>query len=1168
MTEHTPSTIDRSTPKPFDVTGPLPLSGTHVLEASAGTGKTYAIAALATRYLAEGVPLSQMMMVTFSRAATQELRDRIRTRLAETETALRRALSGGDPGADQINRLMCTGTPTELQNRLQRIATALADFDAATISTTHEFCGRMLDGLGVLNGSDPSAVLVDDLSDLARETAADFWLRAFAGAERPDFKWSDAESIALRVAQFHGPLAPDPALLPAYARQLAFADAVRREIHRRKSIRGLTTYDDLLTTLRDLLVGRISPDAEPDPALADAVRARLRDRFRIVLIDEFQDTDPIQWEILDRAFTGFSTMVLIGDPKQAIYAFRGAEVNAYLAAVASPGAQVHTLNTNWRTDAGLVEAVGALFGRAQLGDERIVVREVGAHHRNRFTVADPDLSAPLRLKVLPPPDDRAVKKPSLTELRDRIGDDLVADIQRLLDPEAEARVDLGAGPRPITPRDIAVLVRGKYTADVIRDRLTAAGIPAVHTGATSVFGTPQADDWLTVLRACESPRSETIRETALTSFVGWSLVELATASDEDLAELSGRIRGWARTLSTHGLAALSEAILESGLAERLLERPGGDRALTDLRHLGELLHAAHTRERLGITALIAWLDERIREERRASDERTRRMESDADAVQIMTFHRAKGLEFPVVYLPDRWETWVKDDDGAPFEFHHNGVRHLYLAPRGHDRREAWTLREAEEAGEELRLLYVAATRAQCHLILWWAADDKRTPRAPLHRLLFRAGDPAPRASYPCSTSPADLLHAPGIAVQQVGMISPGSPTGLADPVPELRARTFNRSVDQEWRRTSYSGLTARAHELGGSDHAPTETMENDELQVVSDETQPATSFAPPALPDTLAIPSPMAELPRGPAFGTLVHAIYETFDPHAADLEAEIRDHAARWLSRLPVEAAEEDLTAETLAAALLPAIRTPLGPVAGGLRLCDIPRRDRLAELDFEYALAGGDQPVRRVLLGEVASLLAHHLPADDPLAAYPARLDHPLIAEETLRGFLVGSIDAVMRVPVQAKASAAPQETEHRRYVVVDYKTNWLGPLDESTPLMVGHYGPAAMAEAMMSAHYPLQALLYSVALHRFLRWRLPGYAPEKDLGGVAYLFVRGMAGPDTPTVDGTTCGVFAWHPPAPLITDLSDLLAGLDPLSSHGDTAASASGAKRERSGHGDR
>jgi exodeoxyribonuclease V beta subunit len=219
---------------------------------------------------------------------------------------------------------------------------------------------------------------------------------------------------------------------------------------------------------------------------------------------------------------------------------------------------------------------------------------------------------------------------------------------------------------------------------------------------------------------------------------------------------------------------------------------------------------------------------------------------------------------------------------------------------------------------------------------------------------------------------------------------------------------------------------------------------------------------------------------------------------------------------------------AESLAAALLPAARTPLGPLAGGLRLADIATHDRLAELDFELPLAGGDTPGAPVALGALAPLLRRHLPAGDPLVSYPDALAG--LPEQQLRGYLTGSIDAVLRLPGS-------------RFAVVDYKTNWLGPIgpDGREPLTSAHYTPPRLAEAMIGAHYPLQALLYSVALHRYLRWRLPGYTPEHHLGGVLYLFVRGMCGPGTPTVEGVPCGVFSWVPPAPLVQELSRLLDG---------------------------
>jgi exodeoxyribonuclease V beta subunit len=270
--------------------------------------------------------------------------------------------------------------------------------------------------------------------------------------------------------------------------------------------------------------------------------------------------------------------------------------------------------------------------------------------------------------------------------------------------------------------------------------------------------------------------------------------------------------------------------------------------------------------------------------------------------------------------------------------------------------------------------------------------------------------------------------------------------------------------------------------------------------------------------------SPMAALPVGAAFGTLVHAVLERADFAAPELAAELE------------AAAEEEgsgrfvgVEPRVLADAMVPALETPLGPLADGVRLAGLARTDRLDELEFELPLAGGDVPTGEGRVADIAALLRRHLGPDDPLAGYPDDLAVPAVAGRTLRGFLTGSIDAVLR----ARADDAPPH-----YLVVDYKTNWLGAPGRLT---AWDYRPEAMAIAMRHAHYPLQALLYSVALHRYLRWRQPGYDPAVHLGGVLYLFLRGMCGPSTPVADGTPYGVFSWKPPAALVTDLSDLLHG---------------------------
>ena len=330
----------------------------------------------------------------------------------------------------------------------------------------------------------------------------------------------------------------------------------------------------------------------------------------------------------------------------------------------------------------------------------------------------------------------------------------------------------------------------------------------------------------------------------------------------------------------------------------------------------------------------------------------------------------------------------------------------------------------------------------------------------------------------------------------------------------LTASRFDRELDRRWRRTSYSDITAAAHEARVA-------SEPDE-DVTDDEPEPATP--PPAVPGgdaaLLEVPSLLAEMPAGVDIGTFVHGVLEAADFAAPDLTAELTARVAEARARRQLEIGDVATTVAGLRAAL----ETPLGPLVGGLRLADVARADRLDELAFELPLAGGDRPSGRVTLDAIAAALDAHLPADDPLAGYAARLRDPALRRD-VRGYLTGSIDLVVRVG--------------DAYAIADYKTNWLAAPGES--LTAWQHRPAALAAEMERAHYGLQALLYTVALHRYLRWRLRGYDPARHLAGVLYLFVRGMRGADTPVVDGTPCGVFAWKPPAALVTALSDVLEG---------------------------
>ncbi|AEG43602.1 UvrD-helicase domain-containing protein [Isoptericola variabilis] len=1107
-------------PAVFDVCGELP-TGTTVLEASAGTGKTFTIAALATRYVAEGVAeLPELLLVTFGRAATSELRDRVRDRLVRTERALRSP--DARESADAVVRHLADCDDAELALRRERLTRALSQFDAATIATTHGFCQQMLTTLGTAADVDPDARFVPDLTDLVDEVVDDLYLQRYADQAEPVLRPSDARRVAAEAMSD-----PQARLEPATAdpgspagHRYAFARDVVDEVDRRKRERRLLDFDDLQTRLRDALA---------DPAGGPAAAARVRARYAVVLVDEFQDTDPVQWEILRTAFHGHRTLVLIGDPKQAIYAFRGGDVVTYLAARAD-ATTTATLGRSWRSDAPLLRGLETVLRGAALGDERIVVRPLQAQHMGRRL----DGGAPVRIRHVTrePLGVRGTRNAAIGAVRELVYADVAADVVRQL---RSTRLRDGEAWRPLQPGDVAVLARRNADAAAVRDALVAAGVPAVVSGLSSVFGTPAAQDWLTLLGALEQPGHHgRAAALALTPFVGWDAARLATATDAERDELSDTVRAWARALADKGVAALLEAVAAGGVAERLLRTAAGERTLTDVRHVGQALHLAAVEGRLGPAALTDWLRRRIAEAGEDyAEERSRRLETDAAAVQVVTVHASKGLEFPVVYVPFAWDRY--EDSRRPpvaLRFHDDlGARILHVGGQDDVHHKAALERHlAEDRGEDLRLLYVALTRAANQVVTWWAPSNN-SGRGALSRVLL--GDHAPGMQppghVPQPTDEAVAQRLAALAAASDGTVAVETVTARPEPVrwtapaesrPDLGVARFDRRLDLAWRRTSYSGLTAAAHEHPGVASEPEEPGVQDEVDV-------ALRGAARADHPARAVVSPLADMPAGAAFGTLVHEVLEHVDTTAPDLRAEIaRRCAEAGAARMP------GVDDDELAAALEVVLDSPLGPLAGGRTLREVRPADRLAELEFELPLAGGDTPRGASRLDDVAALLRRHLAPDDPFAPYPDLLE--ALGESRLRGYLTGSIDAVLRVrSVDVGPDGGP------RYLVVDYKTNRLGVPDE--PLTAWHYRPEAMAEAMMRAHYPLQLLLYLAALHRFLRWRQPGYDPDVHLAGGLYLFVRGMCGPSTPVFDDGPAGVMAWRPPAGLVAALSALLDG---------------------------
>jgi len=607
-------------------------------------------------------------------------------------------------------------------------------------------------------------------------------------------------------------------------------------------------------------------------------------------------------------------------------------------------------------------------------------------------------------------------------------------------------------------------------------------------------------------------------------FFGETADTLAAQRDTLTDRISETLRQWAEHARERGVAAVFEAAQLNHMGERVLSWVDGERHMTDLAHLTQVLHDTAHRNHLSLSALRDWLRAQ-REERGGTVERNRRLDSDAAAVQVMTVWVSKGLQFPVVYLPFAFNRNVQTREVVMF--HDGDTRCLHVGGQSSPDYPAVAQQSRREAAaDDVRLTYVAMTRAQSQVISWWAPSNDE-PNGGLSRLLRgrKPGDPmVPDRCDPSRVDDPDAMALlrhwadEGGPVLEESLIAPAVGVELHSTASDLAVRHFHRLIDTEWRRTSYSGLIRDAEAPGseGVSSQPEVLALDDELESLTSDAAGSAALSASSGSD---LTSPMADMPKGAKFGTLVHAVLETSDPFATDLVAELKSqievHSAWW----PI-----DVPGELLAAAMVPLHDTPLGSLAADMTLRQIGFEDRLQELDFELPLAGGDLPVSApaIRLADVGLLLREHLPATDPLACYADRLLDGPLSRQSLRGYLTGSVDAVLRIG--------------ERYLVVDYKTNWLGT---GTLLTAADYQRPRLVEAMLHSDYLLQALLYSVVLHRFLRWRQPGYDPETHLGGVLYLFLRGMCGPETPHIEGHPAGVFSWLPPATLVAAVSDLL-----------------------------
>ena len=1258
-----------SEPAAFDANR-LPLGpGLRLLEASAGTGKTFALAHLVLRLVGEADhPLSRLLVVTFTEAATAELRDRIGQRLQEALACLE---NPERPPADAVLQTWLEERRAEhdaehdAKGRLRgRLLLALEELDAADITTIHGFCRRTLqrqaleagrspelqiDGdsetrlaqvvhdtvqrqllplsLPLLDGLRAAGVTAAALAAVLRQLEGDPALRLDPPPELPAWseplpawlpalveeRWrrfqelwrrdgrdleTDLREAAQRWREEHGasrtgdytprprrdrceelqawidsqppagdygavrrqPLLshyhpgtftkvarenerptdgqvrlPRPELMEAIAAlvdgpaELALLHAAhggRRELQRRRETSGVTTFSQLLADL----------DPGPDGSGAGALLEAVGERYRAALVDEFQDTDPIQWRILQRAFGGGGhPLLIVGDPKQAIYRFRGGDLPTYLRARAE-AQTVLALQENRRSTAALI---GGLNGLMQPGLplSGLAVPPVQAR-ADRGEPQPPQ--APIELLWL---GESGEPIPSKTALEawwpPRIAGVVVELLERGLELAAP-----GGGRRPLGPEDLCLLVSQHRQAEAVRAALERRGVPSRLVSRADVFASPAATALQRLLDALADPAdANRLRLLAVSPLLGWDAERLLQDPQREGGRLAGRLTRLAEQLPQRGLLGVLADLIDG---ERMASLALSGRLLADLQQVAALVQERVHADQLGAEAAADWL-RRLRSdaERVVPEEHQAHSDRVDGAVSVVTIHRSKGLEYPVVICPVLWSGVSGSRGGGPRS---PGKRwmppgadaphlDLHLDPRWGPGWAAQREQQRAEEAERERLAYVAATRARDLLLLAWGPALGQQG-GPLFPWLF-AGDPPPDPDEDTMAALPPQAWRQRLEEQIRGR---SLPIALRDPPPAEGPRwtpprqdgglalacgpvPLPQAIDRLWGRSSYSSWTAAAH--GGTPSGVAEPDEGRDILDPEPTGETVAAVVPPAQESTSPTgdPSdgPLAPFPRGAAAGDCLHRILERIalgEPLSTPANQAVLERELRRAGLDPTwqESATEGLERMRL---------TPFGGPLGPLRPADLAAESRQAEMGFDLRI----DAVR----AEDLARPFHEHPGGAFGSPYAERLAALPIAS---RGFLTGSIDLVFH---------APPEADGGRWWVLDWKSNWLGERDAAgQPRACGprHYAPEAMALLMADRHYPLQAHLYLVALHRLLGWRLPHYEPERHLGGYAYIFLRGTPGPaagDSWAESDPVPGMMVERPPLARLLALDAALGG---------------------------
>ncbi|MFZ4967401.1 exodeoxyribonuclease V subunit beta [Pseudomonas sp. Mn2068] len=1204
----------------------FPLRGSQLIEASAGTGKTFTISALYLRLvLGHGGEAAgfgrellppQILVVTFTDAATKELRDRIRTRLAEAARFFRDETAAPD---DLIAQLRAEYSIEQWPACANRLDIAAQWMDEAAVSTIHGWCQRMLREHAFDSGSLFTQTLETDHSELLGEVLRDYWrlycykmqgdalnwvranwggpaallprVRALFGSDRSAGERQDdvepAELIDACLRERRAALVQLKTPWKQWAaelREICLQGVANKTVDGRKmQARYFEPWFDKLTAWADddtqeqLDIGtgftrltadglaeawkgeaprhpgldampglKASLDALPTPDAAvlehaarwvgarfeDEKRRRaemgfddmllrldaalqadggerlaslIREQFPVALIDEFQDTDPVQYRIFESIYriednNPDGGLFLIGDPKQAIYAFRGADIYTYLRARQATSGRLHTLGTNFRSSHAMVDSVNHVFARAEQREQgrgAFLFRD-GAQNpvpflpvasQGRKEVFEIDGQPPAALNLWQLSSEQPL---SGAVYRQQLAATCASEIVALLNGGQQGRIGFSRDGqlKGVLPSDIAILVRDGKEAQAVRGELAARGVRSVYlSDKDSVFAAQEAHDLLAWLKACAEPDVERPLRAALACItLNLPLAELERLNQDELAWEARvmQFRGYRTLWRTQGVLPMLRRLLHDfQLPQALIARSDGERVLTNLLHLSELLQQA-AGELDGEQALIRHLGEHLALSGQAGEEQILRLESDEQLVKVVTIHKSKGLEYPLVFLPFICSVKPVDGSRLPLHYHDSeGRAQVSLKPTA----ELIAQADDERLAEDLRLLYVALTRAQ-HACWLGVADLKRgnNNSSVLHlsALGYLLGGGAvlgestvlagwlAQLQQDCPTLAWGELPEPTDASFQ----PPRNQATLLEPLlPKRRAA-------EHWWIASYSALRIGDQLSSDSDEAP----ESPQAQKLFDDER----LDPDAPREVAASGGDIHRFPRGPNPGTFLHGLLE-------------------W-------AGEERFTADRTLIEKAVAPRCNLRGWKGWIETLS----DWLAHLLQVPLRLGNDQPP--VIL---AGLDSYQVEMEFWFASHKVDVHQ---VDELVRRHTHGGVARAAAEPVLLNGmfkGFIDLTFEHQgRYYVADYKSNWLGADDTA-------YTEQAMAASILENRYDLQYVLYLLALHRQLKARLVDYDYDRHMGGALYLFLRGTRSPSQ--------GAYFARPPRELIEHLDLLFQG---------------------------